>query len=58
MKEVIKEKYLLSRGKKYTKLLNISKKNMILISQWLNEDIDKILGPWDKQVKHFENNLK
>lgn len=58
MKKVIKEKYLLSRGKKYTKLYIIHKANMSLLSQWFNDDIDKLLGSWDKQVNHFENSLK
>ena len=31
---------------------------MNLVSQWFNDDVDKILGPWTEQVKHFENNLK
>ena len=58
MKKVIKEKYLLSRGRKYTKLFSIYRNNMNLVSQWYNEDIDKILGSWNEQVEHFENNLK
>lgn len=58
MKQVIKEKYLLSKGKKYTKLFKIHKNNMVLISQWFNDDIDNLLGSWNEQVEHFENNLK
>ena len=58
MKQVIKEKYLLSRGRKYTKLFSIHKNNINLVSQWFNDDVDKILGSWTEQVKHFENNLK
>lgn len=58
MKQVIKEKYLLNRGRKYTKLFKIHSNNMILISQWFNDDIDSLLGSWNNQIKHFENNLK
>ena len=56
MKQTIKGKYELQRGRKYTKLLL----NSNVFQQWLNEDIDFILktSDFEKQVEYFRNNLK
>lgn len=55
MKETLKDEKVLVRGRKYTKLLN---KQGGLIYMWLNENIDNILGSFDAQIKHFNENLK
>lgn len=56
MKQTIKGKYELQRGRKYTRLLLNGK----TFQQWLNEDIDFNLKTSDfiKQVEWFKNNLK
>lgn len=57
MKAVIMTKsggiYSLERKKKFTILYN----GVYVIEQWLNEDIDKLYGDFDAQVKHFEKTL-
>ena len=56
MKKIIKNRYELQRGRKYTKLLL----NGNVFQQWFNEDIDNILktSDFEKQVEYFRNNLK
>lgn len=46
---------VLSRGRKYTRL---TKSNGSVLYSWSNEDIDKILGSFENQIKHFEQKLK
>ena len=55
MKETLKNGKVLTRGRKYTKLLN---KQGSIIYMRSNENIDNILGSFDAQIKHFNNNLK
>ena len=51
--------YKLVRATKYTKLIYIRKDGKEeLVFQWLHEDIERILGGFEAQVKHFEENLK
>ena len=56
MKNIIKNKYELQRGRKYTRLLL----NGNVFQQWLNEEIDFTLktSDFEKQVEYFRNNLK
>lgn len=55
MKQTIKGKYELQRGRKYTKLLL----NGSVFYQWLNQDIDLTLktSNFDEQVEYFKNKL-
>ena len=55
MKETLKNGKVLTRGRRYTKLLN---KQGSVIYMWSNESIDNILGSFNSQIKHFNNNLK
>lgn len=55
MKETLINGEVLTRGRKYTKLLN---KQGRMLSMWLNEDLDYMLGDFNAQVKHFNENLK
>lgn len=55
MKEILKNGQTLTRGRKYTKLLNRQGR---MLSMRLNEDLDYMLGDFDAQVKHFNENLK
>lgn len=56
MKQTIKNKYELQKGRKYTYLLF----NGNIFQRWLNEDIAVILktDDFNKQVEYFKNNLK
>ena len=56
MKQTIKSKWKLQRGRKYTKLLL----NGSVFYQWENDYIDFILktSDFNEQVKWFENKLK
>lgn len=55
MKQTIKGKWELQRGRKYTKLLL----NGSVCYYWLNEDIDLTLktSDFDEQVEFFRNHL-
>ena len=46
---------VLNRGRKYTRLTN---SNGSILYSWSNENIDSILGSFEDQIKHFEENLK
>lgn len=46
---------ILNRGRKYTRLTN---SNGSVLYSWSNEAIDNILGSFENQIKHFEQELK
>ena len=46
--------WVLKRAIKYTILY---RKNGVIFQKWNNEDIEKILGNFEAQVKWFEENL-
>lgn len=59
MKQIFKttsnRELTLNRGRKYTRLTN---SNGSVLYSWLNENIDNILGSFENQIKHFEQELK
>ena len=54
-KTVSNREFVLSRGRKYTRL---TKSNGSVLCIWSNENIDNILGSFEDQIKHFEKHLK
>ena len=47
--------FVLSRGRKYTRLIN---SNGSVLYSWSNEALDNMLGSFENQIKHFEQKLK
>ena len=55
MKETLKDGRVLTRGRRYTRLLN---KQGSVIYMRSNENIDNILGSFNSQIEYFNENLK